>query len=296
MTRVLLALFAFYPMSLVFGLANTVGYHRLLTHRAFKTTAWVRGTLTFLCAQYSGSPMLWVGAHRVHHTVSDTASDLHTPTKGFWYAHSGWLIGTRNPVLCFLFALSGFGLHVRFFVFDVLRLLGKHPPVWRKMTRDLEKERFMRWLDVPLVISGCFALQVGAAWLVGAWWGIAWLWFAHFFLNNATWIVNSACHWPTFGVRPYSTRDQSRNVRWLAVLTHGEANHNAHHKYPRSARHGLGGEPDLSWAVIQALASMGLAWDVQLPERALPASRTFPKPTSEAAAGEAPVQAMEESA
>jgi stearoyl-CoA desaturase (delta-9 desaturase) len=268
-TRVILALLALYAVIVACGLANTVGYHRLLTHRAFKTKAWVRGTLTLLCAQYSGSPMAWVGAHRIHHTVSDTAGDLHTPTKGFWFAHAGWLAGgTRSPVLCFLFALSGFGLQVRFFVTDVLRLLGKHPPVWRKMTRDLEKERFMRWLDVPLVIPACFALQVAAAWLVGAWWGIAWLWFAHFFLNNSTWIVNSACHWPTLGERPFSTRDQSRNVRWLAVLTHGEANHNAHHKYPRSARHGLDGEPDASWAVIQALAWLGLAWDIQLPERA----------------------------
>ncbi len=284
MTRILLALFALYAATVVLGLANTIGYHRLLTHRAFKTTAWLRGTLTFLAAQYSGSPMAWVGSHRIHHTVSDTASDLHTPTKGFWYAHAGWLAGTRNPVLCFLFALSGFGLQVRFFVVDVLRLLGKNPPVWRKMTRDLEKERFMRWLDVPLVMSWCFALQVAAAWLVGAWWGIAWLWFLHVFVNNSTWIVNSACHWPTFGHRPYATRDQSRNVRWLAVLTHGEANHNAHHKYPRSARHGLDGEPDASWAVIQALAWLGLAWDVQLPERA-----------QQVPAG-GPVPAMEESA
>jgi stearoyl-CoA desaturase (delta-9 desaturase) len=295
MTRVLLALFAIYAVDVVFGLANTVGYHRLLSHRAYKTTPWLRATLTILSAQYSGSPMAWVGAHRVHHTVSDTAGDPHTPTKGFWYAHAGWLIGTRSPILCFLFALSGFGLQVRFFVVDVLRMLGKNPPVWRQMTRDLEKERLMRWLDVPLVMSGFFALQVAAAWLVGRWWGIAWLWLAHFVMNNGTWIVNSACHWPTLGERPFSTRDQSRNVRWLAVLTHGEANHNAHHKYPRSARHGLDGDPDTSWAFIRALAWLGLAWDVQLPERALPARGPSPAPNP-AAAGDATVQTVEESA
>src|SRR5438067_315350 len=100
--NLLFALFALYVVTLTLGLANTVGYHRLLTHRAFKTPALMRGALTFLSAQYSGSPMAWVGAHRVHHTISDAEGDPHTPTKGFWFAHAGWLIGTRNPVLSFL--------------------------------------------------------------------------------------------------------------------------------------------------------------------------------------------------
>jgi stearoyl-CoA desaturase (delta-9 desaturase) len=264
--NVLIALVALYVVIVALGLSNTVGYHRLLTHRSFKTGPFLRGLITFACAQYSGSPMQWVGAHRVHHTVSDTEGDPHTPTKGFWYAHSGWLCGTKSPVLSFLFALSGFGLHVRFLVVDLLRIAGKHPPIWRTMTRDLEKERFMRWLDAPLVIPACFAAQVAAAVAIGGAWGIAWLWFAHVVLNNATWIVNSACHWPTLGDRPHQTRDQSRNVRWLALITHGESNHNGHHKYPRSARHGLDGELDTSWAVIRLLVKLRLAWDVQLPE------------------------------
>ena len=89
----------------------------------------------------------------------------------------------------------------------------------------------------------------------------------HVVLNNATWLVNSACHLDPFGVRRYETRDRSRNVRWLALVTHGESNHNAHHKYPRSARHGLDGELDTSWVVIRGFARLGLATDVQLPEK-----------------------------
>jgi len=257
-----IAVGSLYVVIVLLGITNTVGYHRLLTHRSFQTTKWLRAALTIACAQYSGSPMAWVGAHRVHHTVSDTAADPHTPTKGFWYAHAGWLIGTRNPLLCIAFALSGFGLHVRFLVYDVRRMLGTYPPVWRAITRDLERERLMRVLDIPLVITACFALQVAAAWLIGGIWGLAWLWCAHVVLNNATWIVNSACHWPGLGTRPHATRDQSRNVRWLALVTHGESNHNAHHKHPRCARHGFDGELDTSWLVIRGLARVGLAWDV----------------------------------
>lgn len=271
-----LALVGLYATVLVLGLANTVGYHRLLTHRSFHTKPWLRGTLTVLAAQYSGSPMAWVGAHRVHHTISDTAGDPHTPTHGFWYAHAGWLIGVRNPLVCIVFAASGFGLQLRFLVYDVRRLLGRYPPVWRTITRDLEKERFMRWLDVPLVMTACFAVQVAVAWSIGGWWGIAWLWCVHVVLNNATWIVNSACHWPGVGERPHATRDQSRNVRWLALLTHGESAHNSHHKYPRSARHGLDGEIDTSWMVIRGLARLGLAWDIQLPPAPIPKATVHP--------------------
>ena len=251
-----------YVVIVVLGLANTVGYHRLLTHRSFATAPWLRWTMTLLAAQYSGSPMAWVGAHRVHHTVSDTPADPHTPTKGFWYAHAGWLIGTANRPLCILFAISGFGLHLRFLVYDIRRLLGRYPPIWRTITRDLEKERFMRALDVPLVMTACFVLQLLAAWTLGGWWGIAWLWAAHVVLNNATWIVNSACHWPGLGERPSETRDRSRNIRWLALLTHGESNHNWHHKDPRAARHGRGGELDTSWLVIRGLARIRLAWNI----------------------------------
>ena len=261
----MLAVLAIYPVTVVLGLSNTIGYHRLLTHRSFKTATWLRVALTFLSAQYSGAPMQWIGAHRVHHTLSDTEGDPHTPAKGFWYAHAGWLCGTRNPLLCVLFAVSGFGLQVRIAIVDVLRLAGRRPPIWRAMTRDLEKERFMCLLDLPLVMTACFAAQVAIAWLIGGWAGIEWLWFVHLFLNNATWIVNSACHSNGVGERPHATRDQSRNVAWLALLTHGESNHNAHHKYPRSARHGLDGELDASWAIIRVLARIGLATDVQLP-------------------------------
>jgi stearoyl-CoA desaturase (delta-9 desaturase) len=263
--HLLVALFAIYAVVLVCGLANTIGYHRLLTHRSFKTELWLRRTLTFLAALYSGSPMPWIGAHRLHHALSDTTDDPHSPTKGFWHAHCGWLAGTSSPWLCIPFALSGFGMQVRFLVTDLALLAGRRERWWLSLMRDLQKERFMRFLDTPLVIPALFALQVAAAWALGGWSGIAWLWATHFLSTNITWIVNSACHWPGLGDRPQSTRDGSRNVSWLALLTLGESNHNHHHKHQRSARHGLGGELDPSWMTIRLFERLGLAWDVVLP-------------------------------
>ena len=53
---------------------------------------------------------------------------------------------------------------------------------------------------------------------------------------HSTFVVNSICH--MHGYRNYPTKDGSRNS-WLgAILAQGEAWHNNHHAFPRSAGHG----------------------------------------------------------
>ncbi len=253
------------------GLGNTVGYHRLLTHRAFKAKAPLRTVLTLLGAMHSGSPMMWVGLHRLHHTKSDAEEDPHTPSQGFWFAHSGWLIGSKHWLPSLLFAISGFGQQLVILVHDVQRLLGVREADWVSLCPDLKKERLMRVLDVPLVMPALFALQVALAWLVAGPWGIAWLWAVHVFLTNTSWAVNSICHWPAFGVQRWDTGDWSRDVWWMAILTNGESFHNGHHRYPRSARHALEGGQDLSWRVIQLCCALGLASEPWLPRKYRPA-------------------------
>ena len=54
--QVVIALASLYGVIVLVGISNTVGYHRLLTHRSFATHGWLRGALTILAAQYSGSP------------------------------------------------------------------------------------------------------------------------------------------------------------------------------------------------------------------------------------------------
>ena len=91
------------------GLGNTVGYHRLLTHRSFKAALPLRWFLVLLGAMHSGSPVFWAGLHRFHHARSDTEEDPHTPMNGFWRGHTGWLINSHHPLPCAVFAFSGFG-------------------------------------------------------------------------------------------------------------------------------------------------------------------------------------------
>jgi stearoyl-CoA desaturase (delta-9 desaturase) len=54
----------------------------------------------------------------------------------------------------------------------------------------------------------------------------------------------------------------------IGVLSLGEGWHNTHHAFPTSARHGLRWwEIDVSYWVIRALASVGLAWNIKLPSK-----------------------------
>ena len=59
------------------------------------------------------------------------------------------------------------------------------------------------------------------------------------------------------------TKDESRNLLWLAIPSFGESWHNNHHAFPTSAEHGMRRwQIDTSALVIRTLERMGLAWDV----------------------------------
>jgi stearoyl-CoA desaturase (delta-9 desaturase) len=62
------------------GLGVTVGFHRLLTHRSFKTSPFLRGVLAALgSAAIEGPVISWVADHRKHHAYSDRPGDPHSP-------------------------------------------------------------------------------------------------------------------------------------------------------------------------------------------------------------------------
>src|ERR1700733_10377843 len=214
-----------------------MGYHRLLTHRGFKTPKLVEYFLA-VCGTLAleGGPIFWVGTHRLHHQLSDKTGDPHTPTEGGWWAHVGWI-------------LSGESLHAQ------TVMLGRYAP-------DLTKDRFHVWLSkyhwVPLTIVGLGLLAIGGwTWVL---WGI---FFRVTVGLHATWLVNSATH--MWGSRRFPTRDESRNNWWVALLTGGEGWHNNHHAHPVSARHGLKWyEFDPNYYGIWLLKVLGLAHDIKI--------------------------------
>ena len=229
---------AFVVLTWVAGsLGIGVGYHRLITHRGFKTPKWLEYFLT-VCGMLAlqGGAINWVATHRIHHAFTDQPRDPHTPRAGGWWAHIGWIMqGTAQ----------------------------QHPAsTLKRYAPDLVNDPIHVWLNrlyfVPLIFCGMGLL----------WWGglSALVWGAFFrvtFALHSTWLVNSVTH--IWGTRRFDTTDDSTNNWWVALLTFGEGWHNNHHAFARAARHGLAWyELDLNWLVIRSLQFVGLARNVHV--------------------------------
>jgi len=84
-------------LATAFGI--TIGYHRLLTHRAFETYRPIKYLLAILGSMaVQGAVIGWVADHRKHHAHTDEEGDPHSPhvgegsgLRGLYHAHVGWL-------------------------------------------------------------------------------------------------------------------------------------------------------------------------------------------------------------
>ncbi|MBS2022151.1 MAG: fatty acid desaturase, partial [Deltaproteobacteria bacterium] len=169
---------------------------------------------------------------RDHHRFSDTEEDIHSPKKGFWWSHVGWILARRYHATAF----------------DKIKDFTKFPE--------------LVWLDrfhlVPTV-------AYGVAWyLIGGWTAVFWCHFVStVLLWHGTFLVNSLSH--VWGTRRYETTDTSRNNLWIALVTSGEGWHNNHHHHLSSANQGFfWWEVDPSFYVIKVWEKLGLVWDVKM--------------------------------
>jgi stearoyl-CoA desaturase (delta-9 desaturase) len=238
-------------MYLLTALGVTVGFHRLLTHRAFQTSAPLRYAFAVLGSMAVEGPVIdWVADHRKHHAHTDVEGDPHSPhvghgggvrgvLRGLWHAHVGWLLIEQGRA-------------------DRKR----YAP---ELCEDAGMRRINRWFPAIVVIGLAIPTLAGYAVsgsLAGAATGLLWGGLVRvFFVHHVTWSINSVCHFT--GSRRFAIDDHSTNVFWLALPTMGESWHHNHHAFPRSARHGLRWwELDISGLVIGALERLGLAWNV----------------------------------
>lgn len=229
------------------GLGITLGFHRLLTHRSFKTPKWFEYLLTCCgCLAWQGGPVQWVGTHRLHHKHSDTDHDPHTPRHGFNWAHVFWCM-FKQPE----------GEPAANAAKDLLR-----DPGHRFLNKCFWLPPIV--LGVVLYFGGWFAAYMGLntsglSWVL---WGLCMRTVA---VYHATWFVNSATH--TWGYRSNDTNDDSTNLWWVALLSFGEGWHNNHHAQQRSAAHGWKWyEIDLTYMTIKVLSWVGLARDIVQPK------------------------------
>jgi stearoyl-CoA desaturase (delta-9 desaturase) len=241
-------------------------YHRLLTHRSFKTskgTEHALATLALCCLQ--DTPIRWVATHRLHHTHADEEGDPHSPHAGLLWGHMTWLF-RRNLALrslSFYEKYAGDLLSDRYYFFLERR------PMWALWIYMIHAALFaVAGALVGWVWHGTAqgAILLGLSWLV---WGV----FVRTVLTwHITWSVNSLTH--LYGYRNYDTGEQSRNNWLVALIAAGEGWHNNHHWDPASAtdQHRWW-EWDLTYYVIWTMSRIGLARDIISPRHKRRASR-----------------------
>jgi len=209
----------------------TIGFHRYLTHRGFQTNPVIKAILLILGSMaVEGPANVWATTHRKHHALADQNGDPHSPVDGFWHAHFGWLFGTEK--------------------------IDEH-----LYARDLVNDRMVQFISRTFVFWAILTFVI--PYLIGGWTGLLWGGLVRVFLtHHVTWSVNSVCH--TFGKRPFSTKDLSRNQWIVGLLALGEGWHNNHHAFPRSALHGLRWwQFDLSGLTIRLMERVRLVANVQ---------------------------------
>jgi stearoyl-CoA desaturase (delta-9 desaturase) len=237
------------------GHGVTVGFHRYLTHRAFKAKRALRVALAVAGSMAVQGPVIrWVADHRRHHAFSDAEGDPHSPWiygRGFWplakgmfHAHLGWLFDAEQT-------------DQKRFAPDLLR--DRSLVIVHKLFAALTATSLL----LPALLGGLWGGSFEAAIEAFFWAGLVRI----AALHHVTWSVNSICH--TVGRRPFKSRDRSTNVWALSILGMGENWHNLHHAEPTSARHGVQrGQLDSSARLIQVFEKLGWATDVRWPDPA----------------------------
>ena len=199
----------------------------MLTHRAFKTSPFVRGVFTALgSAAIEGPVISWVADHRKHHAFSDRPGDPHSPHVDHGRGLRGALRGLIHAHVGWLFLHTHRGRRTRY-----------APDLIADPVVSRDRPHF-----VTCVASACSRRSASAGCSAGrsataspACCGAARC-ACSSCTTRPTRSTRSATSSAAGASRP---KDESRNLLWLALFTFGEAWHNNHHAFPTSAEHGM---------------------------------------------------------
>jgi len=184
--------------------------HRILQHRAGYLSPPAQLVVALNCIiAMQGKLKDWVNYHSQHHRLADQPGDPHNPAEGKFWAWIGWILWRDERDMD------------------------------RPMARWLSKLPVVRWADqfhlslslvfhliLPALIYGIVALAGGSLVLT--------------MIIHASAIIGRGLqfHATTLGVNVFG---HMKTPKWLdyvlALLTGGEALHNHHHDFPRSALH-----------------------------------------------------------
>ncbi len=193
----------------------TGGYHRYFAHRAYECRNWLKWYwCLFGAAAFQNSVLIWARDHRVHHRFVDSDKDPYSISKGFWYAHFGWMMVNEEQSLV----------------------------IAEPYGRDLERDPIVKFQDdhyvtIAIAMGLLFPAIVGY-FLGSAFGGLAIAGFLRIVtLHHATFFINSWCHW--WGRQTYTDTNSAKDSFVMAVATFGEGYHNFHHIFANDYRNGV---------------------------------------------------------
>ena len=220
----------------------TATYHRYFSHKSFRLNRAWQFVFAFAGASAAQKgPLWWAAHHRNHHKFSDTERDIHSPKRGFWWSHVGW-------ILCDKYGATEYDNIKDFAKYPELRFLNSHD-----------------WI-APWTLGF-------ACWFIGGWSGLVAFFASTVLLWHTTFLVNSLAH--VMGRRPYKTEDTSKNSLLIALVTGGEGWHNNHHRYQSSARQGFRWwQIDTTYYGLWLMSRVGIVHDLRpVPARVIDEAR-----------------------
>jgi len=190
--------FLIYLVILILGVS--AGLHRYFTHKSFTTSStWGKIMLWASVPATIGTPISWIGTHRLHHAYSDTSKDPHSP--------------------------------------NYLGFVKTYFHIWNKITipsalvSDIIKNKTAKFIHtnyLKILIAYIIILYT-----IDPLIGIVVYSIPALLIFHATGITNSFGH--GFGYKNSDTGDSSTNSKLIALFTAGEGLHNNHHADPKSA-------------------------------------------------------------
>lgn len=184
-------------------LGVNIGFHRLISHKSFKTHTYIEYFLALVGVITSiGSPLAWIALHRQHHSHADTDHDPHSP----------YFLGNLK---------AWFGM------WDIKNIDLKY-------VKDLRRQRFYRFTHryyLAILVAYWITLAFINPLLLIFIYSIPAVLVLH---STSTIIVIAHKH----GYQTYNTNDESRNS-WIAnLITLGEGWHNNHHANSKNWKQG----------------------------------------------------------
>lgn len=199
----------------VTGLGITAGYHRYWAHRSYDCTPLMRVALCLAgSGAFQGSIRWWSRGHRAHHRWTDSDKDPYAATRGFFFAHMGWMLINRPK-----------------------------DRIGYADTADLKADPIVQFQHKNYIYFATIMAFVFPSLVAGLLWGDFKGGFVYaglvrlVFVHHATFCVNSLAHF--LGDTPFDDYHTPKDSWVTAIVTCGEGYHNFHHEFPQDYRNAI---------------------------------------------------------